>query len=159
MTGLLDPYREGLLDLLKGSKTQRVEHMAGKNTPQKTWQSPHRPECLWHGTGTGAVSLPLGTRERHFQRTRGDRRELGRLSHSDWKSRCEDLLARTEGAGVEGMSDLNAFNFYYAWPCCFEFFLFRKFLVHIIMVHCVFPTEFQSFLIFFGEFMVEAESP
>lgn len=46
-----------------------------------------------------------------FPRTRGDRREPGRFSHSDWKYGCEDPFARTEGAGVEGMSDLTCFYF------------------------------------------------
>lgn len=42
---------------------------------------------------------------------------------------------------------------------CFEFFLFTKFLVHIIMKHSIFPPECQSFLIFFVEFMVKVDSP
>ena len=47
--------REHLLDLLKGSKTQRMDHMAGKSIPQKTWLSPDHTEWLQHGTRTAAV--------------------------------------------------------------------------------------------------------
>lgn len=87
-----------------------------------------------HKTGTGAVSLPTGMRKRHFPRTRGDRREPGRFTHCDWKSGCEDPLARTEGARVEGMSDLT----------CFYFLLCLTLLLWILPIYKVSSSDYNE---------------
>lgn len=102
--------QRNLLDLLKGSRTPRMEPMEGKSTPQKPgYPQFTESECnMEHGLQLSVCPQEWG--KDISKRTRGDRRNWAGSATmtnavSVWGPTCKDRKA-----GAEGMSDLKCFS-------------------------------------------------